>query len=657
MTRIFRPALALLCLLACVTARGQAGDVTDRLDSTVLSARRNTSAIAEGRASSMRVDLASLATVPSALGNSDPVRFLTTLPGVATGTEIDAGLHIQGSESSHSIIMMDGVPVYGARHLLGIFSVFNPPHFGAMRYRPQSVLRNRLGGEVDVRLPEDIPQSTKLDLSAGMASVQGTVRQPIGKKTVVSLSGRGSTIGLFYPQLLTIGEDRLDYGFSDLNLSAVSRPSSADELRVNLYTGGDTAAMSATEGTFTVNLDWQNTLASAAWRHGALEQTLWHSGYSLGLEFAYNTILASSPSAISSTGYRASWDGGWWRFSAETAWHDALLQCPQVNGEGAEQERQTALETTVTGGLERALTPELSAALTLKGTHFLDPERRNRWGLSPSASLRWNLLKAGQLELLAGAQKQHLFQTGVSNLGLPCEFWFLAGKHAAPQTSLYGVLSYGNSFADGMFALKADLYYRQLRGQVEYTGDILDFVNNSYGLDSSISIGDGRNYGLTLLLHKQSGRLTGWVAYSFGRSLRRFDGSEFPSGHERLHELDATLSWSGRSWSAGASVVAATGTPFTAPDSFYLLGGKVVSHFGEYNANRLAPYFRTDLSFNWFIVRSERQTFGLNFSVYNATMRENQLFCRLVVHDGAFAYRPLSAGFTILPSVSIFYRR
>ena len=159
-----------------------------------------------------------------------------------------------------------------------------------------------------------------------------------------------------------------------------------------------------------------------------------------------------------------------------------------------------------------------------------------------------------------------------------------------------------------------------------------------------------------MLLHKQAGRLTGWAAYSFGRSLRTFDGREFPSGHERLHEFNGTLSWNGRGWSAGASVVAATGTPFTAPESFYLIGGKVASHFGEHNANRLAPYFRADLSFNWFIVSTERRTFGLNFSVYNASMRENQLFCHLVVNDGAFAYRPLTLGFSIFPSLSIFYR-
>ena len=245
---------------------------------------------------------------------------------------------------------------------------------------------------------------------------------------------------------------------------------------------------------------------------------------------------------------------------------------------------------------------------------------------------------------------------------MPCEFWFLAGKHADPQSSIYGILSYDASFDRGMYALKADLYYRTLRGQVEYGGDLFDFMTGTYDLDRVLLKGDGRNYGLSLMLHKQAGKLTGWIAYNIGRSLRNFDvpgyEGEYPSNHERLHEFNAVATWNGRGWSAGASVVAASGTPFTAPDSFYLLGNRIISHFGAHNSNRLAPYFRADVSFNWFIIQDAKQTLGLNLSVYNATMRENQLFCRLyVTEDRQFAYGPLSLGFTILPSISIFYRR
>lgn len=660
-----RSAFVLLCLLAFVEARGQTDSVVDKLDSTVLSARKRTSALALGRAGVQKVEIGGLASIPSILGNADPVRFLTSLPGVETGSELDAGLHIQGSESAHSIVSMQGVPVYGAKHLLGIFSVFNPSHFSTMRYSQRAVSANRLGGEVDLTLPEDIPDRTRLDISTGLISAQGTLRQALGSCTALSLSGRGSFINLLYKNQIKLGEDPLEYGFGDMNLSLVSKPSPQDILVFNLYSGLDKGQFISKDTSLGINAGWGNTLASASWKHSGLLQQIWTSAYDLSVDIDFNSMGASIPSGIRSAGYRASWEGGSWSAGAETAGYRAQLQYPYLKGitvaSAGSAEIQTALESSLWGSYEMQLTPELSASLRLRGSHFLDPERQSHWGLSPSGTLRWNLLSAGKLEFTAGTAQQYLFQTGLTNLGMPCEFWFLAGKHADPQSSVYGILSYENTIDRGMYAIKADLYYRTLQGQVEYKGDLFDFMTGTYDLDRELLKGDGRNFGLSVMFHKQSGRLTGWIAYNVGRSLRNFDvpgyEGEYPSNHERLHEFNAVASWNGRGWSAGASVVATSGTPFTAPDSFYLLGNRVISHFGAHNSNRLAPYFRTDLSFNWFIIQDSRQTLGLNFSVYNATMRENPVLYKLyVTEDRQFAYGPLNLGFSILPSISIFYR-
>lgn len=195
---------------------------------------------------------------------------------------------------------------------------------------------------------------------------------------------------------------------------------------------------------------------------------------------------------------------------------------------------------------------------------------------------------------------------------------------------------------------------------MEYRGDILEFVNSSYDLDNAILLGKGRNFGVNILLHKQSGRLTGWIGYAFGRSLRRFENpdypDEYPSGHERLHEANLVFSWSGRKWDAGGSFVAATGTPFTAPDSFYLIGNRIVCHYSDHNGSRLRPYLRADLSGNYYFRKDGRRTFGINLSVYNATARKNDLYYRLAVRSGTFSYQPFVLNLSILPSVGVFYR-
>ena len=168
-----------------------------------------------------------------------------------------------------------------------------------------------------------------------------------------------------------------------------------------------------------------------------------------------------------------------------------------------------------------------------------------------------------------------------------------------------------------------------------------------------ISVRDGVNYGLTLLLTRNSGHLTGWAAYSFGRALM---SGNIPSSHERIHELDLVLNYEGGKWDCGANFVLAGGTPFTAPENFFIISGLPVANYGEVNSSRLPAYSRLDLSFNWYFLRDAGRTFGANVSVYNALCCNNVLSYRLDVVNDELAYVPVSFALKFMPSVSLFYR-
>ncbi len=156
-----------------------------------------------------------------------------------------------------------------------------------------------------------------------------------------------------------------------------------------------------------------------------------------------------------------------------------------------------------------------------------------------------------------------------------------------------------------------------------------------------------------MLLTRNSGKLTGWAAYSFGRALR---SGSIPSSHERIHELNLVLNYEGGKWDCGASFVLAGGTPFTAPRGFFIASGMLVSNYGEINSSRLPAYSRLDLSFNWYFLRDSGRTFGANVSVYNALCHDNVLSYRPDIADDSFVYRPLSFSLKFMPSLSIFYR-
>ena len=211
-----------------------------------------------------------------------------------------------------------------------------------------------------------------------------------------------------------------------------------------------------------------------------------------------------------------------------------------------------------------------------------------------------------------------------------------------------------------MFAFSGGIYAKQLFNQVEYRGDIMDFFTTSYNLDDFLLKGSGYNIGLNLMLHKQSGKLTGWLSYSLGRALRRFDNPDYsgwyPANHERIHELNAVCAYDHNQWNFSGTFVYATGLPFTAPKSFYLSSGQLIAEFGRHNACRMRPYIRLDLSVSYDIISNEKCESGINLSIVNALARKNDIIYKLKMSKEEFWYYRTHFLLTIIPSISYYHR-
>jgi TonB family protein len=116
-----------------------------------------------------------------------------------------------------------------------------------------------------------------------------------------------------------------------------------------------------------------------------------------------------------------------------------------------------------------------------------------------------------------------------------------------------------------------------------------------------LSEGEGRIYGLEILLQARLGdRLSGWLAYTFQRSLREdgFGAPERPFDFDQPHLLTAVANWRiARAWSAGARLRYASGNPVTpVTGSVYDAGaGTYVPLYGAVNSDRLPEFFQLDL--------------------------------------------------------------
>jgi hypothetical protein len=139
---------------------------------------------------------------------------------------------------------------------------------------------------------------------------------------------------------------------------------------------------------------------------------------------------------------------------------------------------------------------------------------------------------------------------------------------------------------------------------------------------------------MEFMLKKNVGLLTGWIAYTYSRSLfqsaspfaeEQINGNAWtPANYDKPHEVNLILSR--KMYPRGLlnlTMNYSTGRPVSAVTaSYYLNGGLVVPDYSLRNAYRIPDYFRVDFSYTVEKVFSKKGD-SLNFGIYNLFGRKN----------------------------------
>ena len=667
--RLYLISFALLFLtLRPLEAEAQTDSVYMHIDSTTVVSEKHTSTIKRTADKLLKIDLGEMQSMPKVLGNTDPLHFIKLLPGVQTNSEHDSGIHIQGCDAEHNEMSVGGVPVFGVNHMLGLFSVFNPEHYAQMNFSHTSG-SNRLGGTLRMELPDAPQRQAEGNISVGLMSSQGSLGFKINDHSHLKVSARRSYLNFLYGRWITLNDSQIKYGFGDYNITYFWNPGENDRVWVDGYLGGDRAGMDEKFYDMGVALSWGNYFGAIHWQHTGEDlthrHTLFSSGYMSDNYITQSNAKLSLPSYINAAGYKGNLSYNALNARIEAVYYHVMPQLPQVNDlfnyTSPQKEIQNALETTLAVDYDYNFAYDWNLKAGVQGVLMLNPESELNGGLAPAATLSYNAYNCGKIALDYRWQQQYIFQTGLSNVGFPIDFWFVAGKHSAPQYSQNLSLSYDVKFYRDMFEFSCSLYNKKLYNQVEYNGDMFDFFLQEYNIDDFLLKGSGRNYGANVMLHKQAGVLTGWISYSVGRALRMFDDPDYPgiypANHERIHELNAVCSYKYKNWDFSGTFTYASGQPFTAPVSYYLSSGKIIANYGDRNACRMRPYIRLDLSATMILNKDGEQENGINLSIYNALARRNDVMYRLILNeDKEFAYSRMSFGLCFMPSISYYHK-
>ena len=181
--------------------------------------------------------------------------------------------------------------------------------------------------------------------------------------------------------------------------------------------------------------------------------------------------------------------------------------------------------------------------------------------------------------------------------------------------------------------------------------------------------GDGKAYGIEVLLKKTKGRLNGWVGYTYSRSFVRLNGDFpeetvnngdfFPSNYDKPHDFSAVGNYKlTKRYSLSANFVYQTGRPVTIPVGNFVIDGSEFVFYSDRNSFRIPDYYRLDISLNIegnHKIKKFAHSFW-NISIYNVLGRNNPYSVFFVTEDGEIkAYQ--SSIFSIpIPTITYNFR-
>ncbi|AWG20312.1 oxidoreductase [Flavobacterium faecale] len=600
-----------------------------------------------------------LSSVPSLMGVPDIIKLLQLTPGVQNSGDANGYLYVRGSDPGHNLMLYATTPVYGMSHLLGVFPFYNPDHVQEVQFdKSNSNARNggRLSATVAVSPTDKLPTNFSIKGNIGVLASQATVAIPITNKMGLYLSGRKTYIDEIIAPLFDSSKQNknsdtkdLKYSFGDGNLTFITAPSNKHLFTVNAFVSGDILRIADSNLSLNANLKWSNRTISSAWKYKLSEKTVmtnsvyftWYENNlrmeqasvqlnigsyvkDFGLSNAVNYTISNIPfeSGLQFSNYELQPQ----RIDVKNLSASMIDQQPKIY-----KANNIAIYTAAKPRLSDKLVAEIGLRINYYSSDY---GKTAILRAEPRLLLEFNPLQNSSFFASYTHQNQYLNLITTSSVGIPTDFWVATSDGIPAQSSNEFSLGY-NLNLKRQFDFSTNIFYRTMNNLIEYPYGVTQF-NEITTFKNDVLVGRGESYGLEWMLKKNSGKFKGWLSYTLSWANRQFDqindGERYFAKYDRRHNLAIVGTYDLNSkWNFGITQIYSSGNRFTTPTSWYFINNNPVKEYGKYNNSQMPNYIRTDLSVNYFLIKTKVNESSLNFSVFNTFNIENPIYTVLNV--------------------------
>ena len=625
-----------------------------------------------------QISIKNIKEIPVVLGEKDVLKVVHMLPGVQNAGEGSAGINVRGSAADQNMFFLNKIPVYNTSHLFGFFSAFNPDiirDFSFYKSNLPAKYGGRLASVIDISSRHGNNKNFTARGGISPITAKVAVEGPIIKdKSSYVLSARSTYSDWILKRIEDPDLRNSNARFYDLAAGINTKLNDKNLIKVFGYYSNDQFRLASTE-----QYQYSNAGASIDW---------WHQVSSI---LSANTSFAISQyqfdhqnSSLPLEAYRHEYQINHYELKSDFTWIPGYRHTVTFGGNairyeidrgeilplGEESSRKPVAlgtENGIEGGIHISDQVQVSDRLSIyaglrysfyaymgpktvyeyvpdnpAGPEFIEDSLYFSNGEIVSfysgpeirASATYLTGTNNSVKFSYNKTRQYLYMLSNTIALSPTDQWKLADYHISPQSADQVSIGFYQDFNQKFLNFSAEVYFKKVNDIVEYK-DGANFISSPQ-IETEVLQGKQKAYGIELMMKKNVGKLSGWLSFTYARSLIKVDGENYwerinqgnwyPANYDIPVSLNGVMNLrANRRLSISSNIVYHTGRPITFPVTIFQLDdNRYISYSGR-NEYRIPDYFRLDLSIN-LEGNLKAKKLGHSYwmlNIYNLTGRKN----------------------------------
>lgn len=658
------------------------------LDEVVVESKRDAN-VRDAVVGASVIDVEGIKTIPLVLGERDILKVATTLPGIKTAGEGSSGFNVRGGRVDQNLVLLDDAVIYNPAHFLGLFSAINPFTTQSLEIYKASIpaeFGGRLSSVFDIETKNGNTEKISGEGSIGPITANLALEIPLIKEKASVIAGFRATYADYI--LKNLDEESLNNSQASFYDAIVKYSHDVNEnnsVQSTIYYSKDKFSITS-DSVF----GYSNNLVSLKWSHKFSEKSrasliFGNSRYQYDIlykaeannDFDFGYVLNESLFKLNL--YNALSDEHKLSYGLSSKLYvtdpgtikpigpDSDVQQKTVDREkGLESALYISdlfevndkllldigLRYSLYAGLGEASqnvytegVPRNESSIAEVRSYGNNEVIKTHGGFEYRVSGRY--LLGRDLSLKAGFNRtiQYLHLLTTNTTMSPTDIWKLSDLNIKPQRAdQYSVGIFKNIIENDLeFSIEG--YYKRMDDLLDYKTGAQLILNDE--LETELLQGQGKAYGVEVLVKKTAGRLNGHLGYSYSRALIKLNsairqeqvnnGDFFPANFDKPHDLSLITNYRiNKRISASANFVYQTGRPITYPVGKFVFANEEQVLYSDRNQFRIPDYYRLDLGIN-IEGNHKKKKIGhsfVNLSVYNVLGRNNPYSVFFVNEEG-----------------------